>query len=267
MTKRKNWVRLMVRFMARSGALASAFVGVALCEALVCQPVSALSCQQPLGAHYYAFGCTQSHVVTLDLLEGSTWVPMTTDGVQGWISTRSFGIGGPNSPNTNYGAGYSNGNFYDNYFGFNLDDVKVRVTAAKLEVYSGQITNNLQYNLFALSGASLAEMEMGSPQPTLYASAVLGVSSYGSFLVDANTSSTAPNDFFPSNLIFPLNTSAVTEINTVEGQGVFAIAGHVDPPPPVPEPSTWVMIIGGFVGLGIVGRRRAARRRAAASAE
>jgi hypothetical protein len=257
----------MVMFAARSVALAGAIVGVVLCQALVCQPARAQS------SLYYAFGNTQGHVVTLDLLEGSTWVSIGTDGFQGSISTRSPGIsiGGPNSTNTDYAVGDSNGVFYDDYFGFNLDDVKVKVTAAKLEIYSGQVTNDLQYNLSALTAAQLADIENGRPEPTLSASAPLGVGSYGSFSLDANTSSssTTANLFSPSTLIFPLDSSAVNEINAIEGHGIFGIAGNVDPLlplPAAPEPSTWVMIIAGFVGLGVVGRRRAARRRAAASA-
>jgi PEP-CTERM motif len=257
MTERKNKVRLMVRSMARSGALASAIVGVALCEALVCQPARALVCQPEAG--YYAFGCTEGHVVTLDLLEGSTWVPVAADGVQGWISTRSAGIGGPTSTNTNYAVGYSDGVFYNDYFGFNLDAVNVTVTAAKLEVYSGTITNNLEYDLFAATGL-LAEMEEGSPNTGLYESMMLGTP-YGSSLLHATNASNPM-----STLIFTLDSSAVNEINEIKGQGMFGIAGHVDPPPPVPEPSTWVMIVAGFVGLGVVGRRRAARRRVAAPA-
>jgi hypothetical protein len=86
----------MVMFGARAAALASAIVGVVLCEALVCQPAQ---------ADYYAFGNTQGHVVTLDLLDGPTLVTsVTTLGVQGWISTRLASIGGQNSTNTNYGA-------------------------------------------------------------------------------------------------------------------------------------------------------------------
>jgi hypothetical protein len=245
----------MVMFVARSAALASAIVGVVLCEALVCQPAE---------ADYYAFGNTQGHIVTLDLLNGSslvsavTTVDVTTAGVQGWmqgwISTHSAGIGGPNSTNTNYGAGVSNNNSYNDYFGFNLDVVNPNVifTSAKLVVYSGRITSNLQYNLFGATNW-LTDMEMGSPNTSLYENMVSGVN-YGSFLVHGNTPSTM------STLVFTLNSSAVSEIHTaIANRGDFAVAGQVSAS--VPEPSTWIMMLAGFAGLGLAGLRRAARRR------
>jgi hypothetical protein len=57
----------------------------------------------------------------------------------------------------------------------------------------------------------------------------------------------------------------VADINAaIAAKGVFVIAGEASAP--VPEPSTWVMMLAGFAGLGIAARRRAAKRRAAAAA-
>jgi PEP-CTERM motif len=95
----------------------------------------------------------------------------------------------------------------------------------------------------------------------LYANMVAGVasSSYGSFQVAENT--TKPM----TELMFALNGSAVADINTaIKDKAVFAVAGQVSAAA-VPEPSTWVMLLAGFAGLGVVARRRATKRRAAAS--
>jgi PEP-CTERM motif len=43
----------------------------------------------------------------------------------------------------------------------------------------------------------------------------------------------------------------------------FTSGGGSPPPAPVPEPSTWAMLLLGFVGLGYVGYRRAREPRAA----
>jgi PEP-CTERM motif len=81
--------------------------------------------------------------------------------------------------------------------------------------------------------------------------------SYGTFALRENTGNSL------AQLEFALNSNAVTDINT--NQAMFAIAGYVDPPSSVPEPSTWVMTLAGFAGLGVVARHRAARRRAGAA--
>jgi hypothetical protein len=149
----------------------------------------------------------------------------------------------------------SHNNNYNDYFGFNLGVVNPNVVfaSAKLVVYSGQITNDLQYRLFGATNW-LADMEKGSPNAALYANMVSGVH-YGSFLVHT---ATLPSTM--SNLIFTLNSSAVSDIQSaIVNRGDFAVAGQVSAT--VPEPSTWIMMMTGFAGLGIAGLRRAARRR------
>ena len=67
-----------------------------------------------------------------------------------------------------------------------------------------------------------------------------------------------------TELMFVLNGAAVGDINAaIQTKTVFALAGQVSAAS-VPEPSTWVMLLAGFAGLGVVARRRAAKRRAAA---
>jgi hypothetical protein len=83
---------------------------------------------------------------------------------------------------------------------------------------------------------------------------------YGTFNLPENNGNTV------TQLVFALNSAAVSDISAaIKAKSVFAIAGYVDPPG-VPEASTWAMMLAGFVGLGVVARRRAAKRRTAAAA-
>jgi hypothetical protein len=252
----------MSMFMARSAALAGAIAGGVLCQALVSQPAH---------ADYYAFGNTQNYVCSaartggcaeLTLGTGSTQFKLFTDGYQGWIgSPYGVNIGGPVSINTSYLAGYTSESFKNDYFAFNVGSVspRVKITSATLTVYSGAVSNDLEYSLFAASQWLSDISTASSPNPALYQEMMTGMS-YGSFLVHANTKKTM------SDLVFTLNLSAVEDINTaIEERGEFGIAGHVAPLV-APEPSTWLMMLAGFAGLGVAARRRAARRRAAAPA-
>jgi hypothetical protein len=91
-------------------------------------------------------------------------------------------------------------------------------------------------------------MEAGSPNSTLYDAMTTGTS-YGTFHLSETSTTT--------QLIFSLNSMAVGDISAAaQNGGIFAIAGHVGPPPAVPEPSTWAMMLLGFVGLGYAGYRR-----------
>ena len=258
----------MVTFTARSAALAGVIAAGVLCEALTCEPAHAQS-------NYYAFGGTFSAgYAILELDVNGTWVELNTNGVQGWVSPTQYGTPGAYGTNTSYTVGFYNGDYFNNYFGFNLAgsvcDVSApsdcstlsssdvgKITAANLIVYSGQISNNLTYTLYGATNL-LSQMEAGSPNPTLYEAMKSGPVYGGPFQLPPNPTDTV------AQLIFALNATAVTYLNTaVQNPGMFAVAGYVDPPS-VPEPSTWVMMLAGFAGLGVVARRRAAKRRAAA---
>jgi hypothetical protein len=149
------------------------------------------------------------------------------------------------------------------YLGFNLASLPstvTSITSATLGIESGKVTSNLTYTLF---GASqwVSQLETpGDQNAALYANLVKGVGtdSYGSFQVAKTTGSSV------SELMFTLNAAAVSDINTaIKNKTVFVVAGQVSAAA-VPEPSTWVMLFAGFAGLGVVARRRAAKRRAAA---
>jgi hypothetical protein len=251
----------MATLMARSAGFVGAIgVGV-LCGAVTCEPARAVEA--------IAFGSTAGLDPVLDLYNGGTLVATVTTssalGVfQGFISNTDASVvpslGGPNGTNTSYAAGSYGGMLLVDYFGFNLASLPstvTSITSATLVIESGKVTSNLTYTLF---GASqwVSQLETpGDQNAALYANLVSGVGdSYGSFQV-AKTSSV-------SKLMFTLNAAAVSDINTaIENKTVFVVAGQVSAAA-APEPSTWVMLLAGFAGLGVVARRRAAKRRAAA---
>jgi PEP-CTERM motif-containing protein len=237
--------------MARSVAFACAVAGGAL---------SAFS--QPARADDYAFAETQdSGYATLSLLVGKTWINISTEGFQGWVSTNSFNIGGPIGANTNYMAGVYDHASYNDYFGFNLSALgsKAKVTSAKLTVSSGLINETVNYTLFDAT-QWISELETGfSPNNSLYHDLETGPDVDPTILSADTTNPTAP-------LAFTLNGLAVSGINAaIENRTMmFALSGHVDVAESAPEPSTWILMLAGFAGLGFVARRQATKRRAPA---
>jgi hypothetical protein len=263
MTECDGWVDFMVTFRARSVALAGAIAVGVLCEAFISAPAQA---QTFVGA----FGNTDLDA-TLELFNSSdVMVAMvSTDSLlglfQGFISNTDNSVipsaGGPTSNTTSYAVGSYAGMLLIDYFGFNMKGVTATFSTAELVVYSGAITNDLTYSLFGATQWVTQLMTPADQNAALYAAMVKTVSSgsYGSFQVARNTN----NPMAP--LVFMLSGGAMTDINAaITAQGVFAIAGQASAP--VPEPSTWVMMLAGFAGLGIAARRRAAKRRAAAAA-
>jgi PEP-CTERM motif len=276
MTECKNWVHWMATIKgARTVALAAAIAGGMLCEALICEPAQAQVATTCSQAGTLAFLCTQNNAapdlyVSLELFDGSTEFTVSALNSQvfeGSVSNSNTTIppssGGPNGGNNNYAVGITSTRTLADYFGFNLSKVPATftVTSATLVVYSGAITANLK---LALVGATQYASEIFNPPnpsqtPTLYNNLVNQANvSYGIFSLSENT-----GDAF-GNLMFTLNAAATTEINTqIQAKGLFVVSGSVTD---VPEPSTWVMMLAGFAGLGVVASRRAARRRAAAAA-
>ncbi len=63
--------------------------------------------------------------------------------------------------------------------------------------------------------------------------------------------------------MFALNELAIEDINdAIQSRSVmFTISGHADLVSSVPEPSTWVLILAGFLGLGFAARRHPALKR------
>ena len=79
---------------------------------------------------------------------------------------------------------------------------------------------------------------------------------YGSFVIDSGNSL--------HTLMFTLNEAAVSGINAavLGKKTAIAISGAAIA---IPEPSTWIMMLAGFAGLGLAAYRGAARGRAAIS--
>jgi PEP-CTERM motif-containing protein len=253
--------------MARSIALAGA---VALSGAWMggsAQAVPAPSCALAPGASgAFAFGCTGSSAdyATLTLQVGGKTVVLSTNGFQGWVSDSSFNIniGGPIGANTNYMVGVYNGVSYNDYFGFDLSRLgsTATVTSATLTLHAGLIDQKLNLSLF---GATqwISELDTGSGVNAALFRGLATGREYDPSVLSANTTDlTVP-------LVFTLNGMALTDINAAirSPTQLFAISGHADLADAVPEPSTWMLMLAGFAGLGFVARRRAARRRAAAS--
>lgn len=234
----------------------------ALADAIAVGALSAVSVCQPTRADYYAFGNSQDfsasddyRYATLSLLVRHTWININTGGLQGWISTNSPNIGGPVGYNTNYIVGVYNNTSYNDYFGFDLSELHstVTITSAKLIVYSGLINEMVNYSLFGAT-QRISQLQTGSsPNTALYRDLAAGPE-YDSSILSANT--TDPT----AQLVFTLNGMALTDINAAirSPTQLFAISGHADLADAVPEPSTWILMLASFAGLGVlaaVGRR------------
>lgn len=255
----------MATFRPRLAVIAVAFGISALCGTAICNPARANS---------YAFGNTSSApdaVLTLTLGTGATApeFEVSTDGLQGSVSALGNGFAGPGA-NTGYTVGLLSGAIYVNYFDFDLANaicvlncpaspsLTATVTGATLTVLSGKINKTLQYSLYS-AGAAISELTSPvlSPNPSLYNALTAATNPlYASATFNPNTSTTM------STIILSLNSAAVADINTaITNKAMFGVTGGVEP---VPEPSTWIMLLAGFAGLGLAARRRAARRRALA---
>jgi hypothetical protein len=238
----------------RSIALPGIIAAGILCGALACGPAH---------ADAYAFGGTQfpHYYAELTLQEGSQSVTLSDEGFQGWVSSDTFNFTGPDPVNTSYIAGVYGGSARNNFFVFNLAGVNpnVNVTSAKLELYAGTISGELNYSLYGATEAisELSDGEADSPNLALYDQLGTGTK-YGSVNINSGNAL--------QSLILTLNAEAVSDINSIISSRKalkFAVSGHADP---VPEPSTWIMMLAGFAGLGLAAYRRAARGRRTVSA-
>jgi hypothetical protein len=250
---------------ARSIAFAGAVAVGALSETLAsgsAQAGAPSSCEPAAGA--YAFACTQDlGYATLSLTVGDTTVNIDTGGFQGWISTSNLVSRIPGD--LNYMVGNLYGASFNDYFGFNLSSLgsTAKVTSATLTVYSGLINEKLNYTLRGVATEWISPLENGLPNSKLFGALKTG-RVYDDPILSPNTANPNPME----QISFTLNPYAIADINAAIGSPtrIFAIGGHADLASSVPEPSTWIMMLAGFLGLGVVGRRRAARRRATISA-
>jgi len=237
----------------RSIALPGIIAAAILCGALACGPARADSATDA-----YAFGGTgiPRDSAALILGEGSQSAALS-DEFQGWVSNSddAFNVTGPDAVNTSYLVGVYGGSTHNDFFVFDLAGVDRPVTSAKLQLYAGTISAELNYSLYGATEA-ITELSDGvSPDSALYDELGTGPQ-YGSVTVNSNS--------LP-RLILTLNSAAVSDINAaiLARKFKFAISGHAEP---VPELSTWIMMLAGFAGLGLAACRRAARGGRAASA-
>jgi hypothetical protein len=203
------------------------------------------------------FGNTESpsDYGTLTLQEGSDPVNLSTDGFQGWVGNDSVNFAGPDG-NTNHLVGVYSGSSHNNFFAFDIASAKSTVTSGKLTLYSGTIAGELDYSLY---GATQAITQLGngvSRNTALYNELGQGVK-YGSFLIDSGNSA--------HTLMLTLNAAAVSGIDAaiLGRKTAIAISGAAIA---VPEPSTWIMMLAGFAGLGLAAYQCAARGRVASAA-
>ena len=232
----------MATFMARSAALAGAIVAGVVCAA----PARA-ACT---GICEYAFGDTASDVADLVLtLSNGTSITLPAT-IQGYVTS----FGAPSSSKSYLAGVYSSASYVD-YFQFTLpsESAGVTVSSATLTLYSGVISSELKYTLLGPTAAVISSTGPNSPSEQLY-QALQNGTTYATYTL-------SPNSL--SQIMISLNGAAISKLDkALEGNKQFLIAGNATP---VPEPSTWIMMLAGFAGLGFLARHRAARRRAAAA--
>ncbi len=217
----------------RSAALAGVVAVAVLSGTLVCEPAR---------ADIYAFGNTER---SSDYATLTDPVSLSADGFQGQVGSDSFNSAAPNG-NRSYLVGAYSSASHGNF----------TVTTAKLTLYSGAISGELNYSLYGATQAITQLSDGVSPDTALYNELGQGVK-YGSFVIDSGNSLHA--------LMFTLNAAAVSGVNAaiLGKKTAIAISGAAVA---VPEPSTWIMMLAGFAGLGLAACRRAARDRAASAA-
>ena len=149
-----------------------------------------------------------------------------------------------------FGATESSSDYAD------IASVSSTVSSAKSTLYSGTISAELDYSLHGATQA-INQLSNGvSPNTALYTELGHGVK-YGSFVIDSGNSL--------QHLVFTLNAAAVSGADAANlgRKTAVAISGAARA---VPEPSTWVMMLAGFAGLGLAAYRRAVRGRSASAA-
>jgi hypothetical protein len=144
-----------------------------------------------------------------------------------------------------FGAAESSSDYAD------IGSVKSTVTSAKSTVYSGTISAELDQSFYGATQAINKLSNAVSPNAALYNELGQGVK-YGSFAIDSGYSL--------HTLMSALNAVAVSGANAeiLGKKTAIAIPGSANA---IPEPSTWIMMLAGFAGLGLAAYRRAARGR------
>lgn len=176
-------------------------------------------------ADEYAFGyggLKQGQLI-LNFTNSSTQT-LATNNNQGWWSPQE----GHDSTNSNYITGSFLGNYYNNFFSFDMTGISpLIVQSATLRVNGEVISGPLTYRLSKVT-SSLSVLMSDDPGGTALATQVYNDlyqgASYGSFALAATDSDTW--------LQFSLNFNAINDINAaILGAGYFSIGGSVNIPP------------------------------------
>jgi hypothetical protein len=158
---------------------------------------------------------------------------------------------------TNYQAGFDgfNGNPLSevrNFFAFDLSDLSGPITSATLTIPSNPFgigynntsgSDSITYTNWDVS-TSLDDLNDGTNGLSTFADLGSG-EKFGSALVHEGDLVTTVT----------LDAAALEDISAAEGKD-FAIGGSAMATAPVPEASTWVMMIAGFGLMGVALRRR-----------
>lgn len=212
-------------------------------------------------ASEYLFGFSgydADETLTLDLASGGAPVVLSTNGNQGWWSATD-----PNSPgNTNYFVGsLIDGNataYLRNFFSFVISGLAGEtITAATLSVSqfdsqsdSGRASE--QYTLYGVSIPTAVLDDTDGTSAAIYGALAAGTP-YGSFSVPVTGLG------FGSDSL-TLNAAGVAALNAAiaGGAGSFSIGGSLASPAATPEPSSFLSVLAGLLGLGVARRRRVA---------
>jgi PEP-CTERM motif len=223
--------------------------------------VVGLFASEPANPQPFAFGTSSydgNETLTLSTRSGAAL--LNTNGFQGWFSNCCTG---PNEAGPSGDTDYFTGQTFDigptaallnDFFAFQIAGQGLTagsVTGATLSVSPFNITDDLTYRLgdaTALANAG-ALYDGSSPNPTIYDA--LGVGGFGNFALTPGESNT--------KVSFTLNGAAVSAINADldAGDTYFAVGGSVNASTAIPEPSTWAMMLIGFVGFGYWAYRKA----------
>ena len=158
---------------------------------------------------------------------------------------------------TNYQAGFDGFNNNPlsevrNFFAFDLSDLSGPITSATLTIPSNPFgigynntsgSDSITYTNWDVS-TSLDDLNDGTNGLSTFADLGSGVK-FGSTLI-------GPNDLVTT---VTLDAAALEDISAAEGKD-FAIGGSAMATAPVPEASTWAMMIAGFGLMGVALRRR-----------
>jgi hypothetical protein len=194
----------------------------------------------------YAFGFSNFDVLqTLTLTFSDTSVASITAFNQGWWSTAETN----NNGNLNYITGADGSSLQNNYFAFDLSNVRGTVVSATLDLFTYDIGGPVTYTNYDVSTPIAALINKAdNPSLAIFNDLGSGIAYSAGTALDPSDSDMA--------MSFALNGAAVAAINGALG-GNFAIGGTVTGPvTEVPAPTALALFGLGLVGLGVASRRR-----------